>query len=99
MMLFALVTQISFGQEKTISGVVKDVEGLLPGVTITNKATKKSVATDFDGRFAIKASEGDMLEFSFVGYKTKSFLVAQGNKVDVTLVSDVKVIEEVVVLL
>ena len=42
-MLFALITQISFGQQKTISGVVKDVEGLLPGVTITNKATKKSL--------------------------------------------------------
>ena len=96
-MLFALITQISFGQEKTISGVVKDNEGLLPGVTIKNKTTKKAVATDFDGKFSLKASEGDMLEFSFVGFKTKSFLVAQGDKVDVTLVSDVKLIEEVVI--
>lgn len=98
MMLFALVIQISFGQQKTISGVVKDAEGLLPGVTITNKATKKSVATDFDGKYTVKANEGDILEFSFVGYKTKSSLVAQVNKVDVTLIRDVKVIEEVVVV-
>ncbi len=97
-MLIALITQISFGQQKTISGVVKDAEGLLPGVTITNKATKKSVATDFDGRFAVKANEGDMVEFSFVGYKTKSFVVAQADKVDITLVSDSKLIEEVVVI-
>ena len=97
MIVFAFLAQLSFGQQKTVTGVVKDETGLLPGVTVTNKSDRKSSATDFDGKYAIKADEGDILTFSFVGYSTKSIAVSQSNKIDVVLANDAKVIEEVVV--
>ena len=56
MMIFALIAQLSFGQQKTITGTVKDDAGLLPGVTVTNKSDKKSTATDFDGKYVIWAN-------------------------------------------
>ena len=98
MIVFAFLAQLSFGQQKTVTGVVKDETGLLPGVTVTNKSDRKSSATDFDGKYAIKANEGDILTFSFVGYSTKSIAVSQSNKIDVVLVNDTKIIEEVVVV-
>lgn len=97
MIVFAFLAQLSFGQQKTVTGVVKDETGLLPGVTVTNKSDRKSSATDFDGKYAIKADEGDILTFSFVGYSTKSIAVSQSNKIDVVLTNDAKVMEEVVV--
>lgn len=98
MMIFALIAQVSFGQQKTVTGTVKDEAGLLPGVTVTNKSDKKSTATDFDGKFSIKANEGDVLTFSFMGFATKTITVAQADKINVVLASDAKIIEEVVVV-
>jgi TonB-linked SusC/RagA family outer membrane protein len=98
MLFFAMIFQISVGQQKTITGTVKDETGLLPGVTVTNKSDKKSVATDFDGKYSIKANEGDLVTFSFMGYATKSVTVGQTQTINVQLTSDSKIIEEVVVV-
>ena len=69
-LLLALVVQISFAQEKTISGTVTDESGPLPGVTVLKKGTSQGTETDFDGNYSIKAKSGDVLVFSFVGMKT-----------------------------
>ena len=39
-LLFALLLQVSFAQEKTISGTVSDNSGPLPGVSIIIKGTR-----------------------------------------------------------
>lgn len=69
-LLLAFVVQISFAQEKTVSGTVSDATGSLPGVSILIKGTTKGTETDFNGKFTIKANNGDVLSFSYVGYKT-----------------------------
>lgn len=38
-LLLALVVQISFAQEKTISGTVSDASGVLPGVSVSIKGS------------------------------------------------------------
>lgn len=53
--------------EKEISGVVTDSLGPLPGCTIIIKDTEVGTQTDFEGKFSIKAKEGDILVFSFIG--------------------------------
>ena len=65
-LLLALVVQISFAQEKTISGTVSDESGPLPGVTILKKGTTQGTETDFDGKYTINANTGDVLIFSFM---------------------------------
>jgi hypothetical protein len=67
--------QIAFAQEKTISGVVSDASGPLPGVSVVIKGTSKGTQTNFDGQYQIATKVGDVLTFSFVGMKTVSVTV------------------------
>ena len=69
LILMLLVGSITFGQ--SIKGVVTDADGSLPGVSITIKGTSTGVQSDFDGNYSIKASQGDVLVFSYLGYKTE----------------------------
>jgi len=59
-LLLAFVVHITFAQEKTVSGTVTDESGALPGVSIVIKGSKKGVETDFDGKYSITASNGDI---------------------------------------
>ena len=95
-LLLAFIVQISFAQDRTISGTVSDETGTLPGVTIIKKGTTQGTETDFDGNYSIKASTGDVLVFSFVGMTSKEVTVGASNKINVTLESG-NVLEEVVV--
>ena len=63
-----LISFLSFGQEKTITGIVSDKNEPIPFVTIIVKGTKIGVQTDFDGKFSIKAKKGDKLLISTPGY-------------------------------
>ena len=50
-LLLALVTQITFAQERTVSGTVSDNAGMpLPGVSVLVKGSKTGTQTDFDGK-------------------------------------------------
>ena len=69
-LLLALIVQVSFAQEKTVSGTVSDNTGSLPGVTVIVKGTSTGAETDFDGKYSIKTKSGDVLVFNYLGYKT-----------------------------
>lgn len=96
-LVLALIMQISFAQERTISGTVTDESGLpLPGVSISIKGTTNGTQTDFDGKFQIKASPTDILVFSFMGMATQE-LPATSVNFNVTLKDDATQLETVVV--
>lgn len=97
-LLLALVVQISFAQEKTITGTVTDDSGSLPGVSVIIKGTTKGTETDFDGKYTIKAKSGDILSFSYIGYKKAERKVSASNKINVVLKSDNTVLDEIVVV-
>ncbi len=85
-------------QEKTVSGTISDNEGLsLPGATILIKGTTVGASSDFDGNYSIKANQGDVLVFSFVGYISQEISIANSNTINVTLLEDRTSLEEVVV--
>ena len=96
-LLLALVVQISFAQEKTISGTVSDESGALPGVSVLIKGTQSGTETDFDGKYVIKAKTGDVLVFSFIGMKTVERSIGASNTINVTMAEDANVLDEVVV--
>ena len=54
----------------TITGVVSDELGPIAGVNIVVKGTIRGTTTDFDGKFAIKANEKEVLIFTYTGKKT-----------------------------
>ncbi|QVY65362.1 SusC/RagA family TonB-linked outer membrane protein [Polaribacter sp. Q13] len=96
-LLLALVVQISFAQTKTISGTVSDKSGVLPGVSIVIKGTKKGTESDFDGKFSIKTNNGDVLIFRYLGYKTTKKTIGSNNILNVTLEEGGEVLDEIVV--
>ena len=53
-LLLALVVQITFAQDKTISGTVSESSGALPGVSVVIEGTNSGTETDFDGKYSIK---------------------------------------------
>jgi len=88
--------QFSFAQEKTVSGVVSDDKGTLPGANVVVKGTTRGVQTDMDGKYAIKVKQGETLVFSFVGMLDQAVVVGASNAINVKLSSGLK-LEEVVV--
>ncbi|MGL5113555.1 MAG: SusC/RagA family TonB-linked outer membrane protein [Flavobacterium sp.] len=98
-LLLALSMQLVSAQVKTVSGVVSDAVGPVPGVNIIVKGTKTSTQTSFDGSYAIKAKQGDVLVFSFVGMKDASKTVDASGTLNVKIENnDAEKLEEVVVV-
>ncbi len=97
-LLLALLVQIAFAQQKTVSGTVTDESGPLPGVTVLIKGTNSGTLTDFDGNYSIKANTGDILQYSFMGFTSVDQTVGNSNKIDVVMKESAEALEEVVVV-
>lgn len=70
------------GADFTVSGKVTSQSGEeLSGISITNERTGKSVLSRDNGSFSIKASEGDVLSFSGLGYLPATVTVSAAAKV------------------
>lgn len=96
-LFLALLVQISFAQERMVSGVVSDNNGLpIPGVNVLVKGTKSGVQTDFDGKYSIKASPSQTLIFNFVGMKSQE-IVAASTTINVKMQDTTVELEGVVV--
>ncbi|WP_299054760.1 SusC/RagA family TonB-linked outer membrane protein [uncultured Polaribacter sp.] len=83
---------------QSVTGVVSDANGVLPGVSINIKGTDSGVETDFDGKYAIKATQGNVLVFSYLGYKTIEKTVGSATVINVTLTEDATSLDEIVVI-
>ena len=84
-------------QAQSISGTVTDDNGVpLPGATVLVQGTSNGVSTDFDGNYSINASNGDTLEFSFVGFSSVSVVVGSSSTINAQLNPD-NALDEVVV--
>lgn len=92
-----LICFVAKAQQKVISGVVSDKTGPLPGANVIVKGTTRGTQTDFDGKYSIKAKEGETLVFSFTGYNSKSVKVTKATTINVVLESNVTLNEVVVV--
>ncbi len=80
-----------------VSGTVSDDNSQpLPGVSVIIKGTATGTTTDFDGKYTINASDGDVLVFSYVGFETQEGTVS-GNTMDIKMQSGVALDEIVLV--
>jgi len=86
--------------EITITGKIVDEKGLgIPGVTITIKGKKISVASDMDGNYKIeKVPENAVLVFSYVGMVTQEISVHGKLTLNVTMKDASTDLNEVVVI-
>lgn len=94
--------QLSINQTNniTVKGKIVDEKGeSLIGATVQQKGTTNGVITDADGNFSLTVPSDASLVVSFVGYLTQEVIV--GGKADfgiITLDSDIKELEQVVVI-
>jgi len=96
-LILALLVQITFAQQKTVTGKVSDVNGPLPGVTVIVKGTNNGTQTDFDGNYSISVSVGDVLQYSFVGMTKVDKTVGSSNVINVVMQESAEALDEVVV--
>ena len=83
----------------TVTGKVTDEKGnSIPGATILIHGTTQGVATDFDGKFTITAKPDDILQVSFVGYKSEIVPIKGKTNVNITLNPTAETLEEVAVV-
>src|SRR5665647_28304 len=90
---------ISKNQPKRISGTITDEDGVsLPGVTVQIEGTTYGELTDINGEYSIEMPNKDaILIFSFIGYITVRLSTVGKTTIDISMVTDVKSLEEVVV--
>ncbi len=83
-----------------VSGQVTETDGTpIPGVSILESGTTNGTNTDAEGRFTLNVTGADaVLVFSAIGYVTQEVKVGTLSTLDVKLVSDVKALNEVVVV-
>ncbi len=90
-----------FGQQqKSVSGSVADENGQpLPGVTVTVKGTTSGTITNGNGEFSISnVPEDAVLQFSFIGLKTREIEVAGKDIINVVMEEETIGIDEIVVI-
>ena len=95
-----LVSSLAFGQNMTVTGVVKDSstgEGV-PFASLQIKGTMTGTSSDMDGYYTISVPADGVLIFSSVGYVTLEVPVAGKAQHDVMLSPDTEAIEETIVV-
>ena len=98
-LVFILLTSNSYGQDKNIEGIVSDNSGIpLPGVTVIKKGTKIGTSTDFGGNFNLTANTGEIIVFSYVGFKTKEVEIGDSNTYNIFLEEENMSLDEIVVV-
>ena len=83
-----------------ITGTVKDKSGNpIIGAAVTIPNTARGTSTDIDGRYTIKASANESLNFSYIGYQSQLIQINNRTTIDVVLTEDNTSLEEVVMTL
>ncbi|MEO5650305.1 MAG: SusC/RagA family TonB-linked outer membrane protein [Ginsengibacter sp.] len=95
LMLFGV---LAFGQNRTITGAVKDNNGdPVSGASIIIKGTNSGVAANALGQFTISAKTGDVLEISSTDYITTSLKLENQSNISIVLNPGLNVMETVIV--
>ena len=68
----------------------------LPGATILIKGTNIATTSLNDGSFILTARPGDVLEISFIGYKTQQVKIGNETNIKITLLTGILSLEEIV---
>ncbi|MBU3026237.1 SusC/RagA family TonB-linked outer membrane protein [Zobellia galactanivorans] len=100
LLLFNFLGHGNLLAQETVTGNVKDDAGVpIPGVTVMVHGTTRGAATDFDGNFEIEASEGEVLDFSYIGFKKVSkTITSTSTPISIVMQEDTQQLDEVVIV-
>ena len=99
LLLMLLVPSLALAQSTT-SGTVSELENgfPLPGVNVTIKGSSSGTTTNFDGKYQLTVSNGDVLVFSYVGYTSQEVIIAGQTVLDIQLSEDASALDEIVLI-
>lgn len=90
-----LIAQDSY----TLTGVVTDLNNQpVPAVNVIIQNTTTGTSTDFDGNYSINVSNGDVLQFSSLGYASQKISITSQTSLNIKLNEDSAQLDEVVVV-
>lgn len=89
----------SFIYAQSVTGVVSDASGTLPGVNVLIKGTTTGTQTDFDGKYTLDNVSSDaVIVYSYLGYKTQEITVNGQSVINVLMEEDVAQLDEIIII-
>lgn len=99
LILIVQTRQTSSSEKMTYSGVVSDETGPVAGAVIIARKSGATAQTDIDGKFTIRASKGEALKVSMLGYKEHEIVLgSKTTGIEIVLSIDNTLLEESVVV-
>ncbi|WP_281335957.1 SusC/RagA family TonB-linked outer membrane protein [Flavobacterium eburneipallidum] len=86
-----------YTQDKTITGILTDTNGVLPNVTVTVKSTRITTFSNLNGIYFITAAPTDVLLFSYIGYKTTEITINNRQTINLLMQEDTSMLQEVTI--
>jgi len=96
-LVLGLAPHLGWAQSPIGGTVTDDKKQPLPGVSVVIKGTNRGTTTDSDGRFVLATQPGDVLVISSLGAVSQELPVGARTTLAVTLATDNKALDEVVV--
>ncbi|GAB6008129.1 SusC/RagA family TonB-linked outer membrane protein [Dysgonomonas reticulitermitis] len=99
-MFLAFILSVGlYAQQLTIKGkIIDETNEPLIGATVSIVGKTVGVSADVNGEFSIKASKGETLQVSYVGYITQTIKVAGQNSLIIRMEPTSSSLDEVVVI-
>ena len=96
LMVSCLIANPIFAQrtDRTVTGVVRSLDGPLLGATIVLKGTTIGVMSNDDGAFTFpkKLTENDVLVVSYLGYKSREVTIQQTTSFIEPFLEDIPIV-------
>lgn len=100
----ALATSPNFAvnsvqQSKKVTGNVSDAEGPIIGASVVEKGNPgNGTVTDLDGNFTLNVKPGATIVITYIGYQKQEIAVGNQSSLKITMKTDDKTLDEVVVV-
>lgn len=100
LILMVLLNVSLFAQDGyNVSGTITDADNNpMIGVNVVVKGTTTGTITDLDGNYQLKVKSGDVLQVSYLGYKTQNIDITNQTTLNITMAEDTDLLGEVVVV-
>jgi TonB-linked SusC/RagA family outer membrane protein len=100
LMLVFSATAIFAQGNITVTGTVTSQKNNVPllGVNVIQEGTSNGVVTDLEGNYSISVPANAELNFSYIGFKSKSIPVEGQSRINVSLSEDYASLDDVVVV-
>ena len=86
-------------EDVQIAGVVTDNFGEpIIGANVTVSGTTIGTITDIDGKYTLSVPRGSVLRFSYIGYNSQDVRITNQTTVNVSMMEDIELLDELVVI-